>query len=798
MGNAKYESLNSLLLGEDKESGDYVLEYPDYLSAVYSFGDVLKEKQKFERQLVSCDKQKIDIGIKIDAVVESMKENREERTKLHDDAIEERKKIFEETQKRLDVIIAQETLREKDEANKIIQKRKENLEKQKAELAEREKRLCKDNDALKAELRDLKEEQNALDNYSGDNTPVADEGVLKLLVDAQNKNLFAPYQQKLMSESVDKICEKRVHSINDLIIKEKEFAQSDMVKAIRKGKVTSKVIAEFSNVIAVVCSVAMLLCALLTLILPLDSTLCLCLSLVDLGLSGVLCGGVLMAIVEQLGKRFWFDDELSKEERSLLIFCFVAGVIGGFFIWKNVLFGKVYSWFVLYYLLASGAAALTVRRFLRLDVCTKQLSKLEFLKNRARKHIFNDAVGKKNGRYDLLIYCYINHDAVVEYLSIKFKKKKTLANTSRIELNQNIVKHNLNEVAKLIPEWDRIKKLEEDMLKENERTNEELAQKIEKIESRRGNTDNVDFEDEISQNVLDKLAELDEEFAKLSKNKLALESECNKIEDEYESAKENLTKASSDYEAVKKTIVAWTDSPLPTETDFRLCDTFCLEVGEQIGLIHHNLKPTMISYNLTKEHENPISPIIGIISSCIKGLMKINPKNMIQFSIIDPVSDPDILLSDKNLNKTSENGIIHGTYSLRGCEIRLLDSRESFSVFMNSLARRITDLKRFLNEKADCIPHDTPKNYDLANRLLRSDTSPFTYQIMIFVVPRSADVTDFMPPHSVTEIMRAKMDIYKTGIFPIFFVNNGNIHKDWKDILSLIDKHNIYRIGSKK
>lgn len=792
------ETSDLIFPDKDGKAGEYVLEYPDYLSAVYSFADVLKEKHRTEGEIDNLEKRKNDTEKDINSTSESMKDNREKRTLRHDNAIEERKQIFKKTQERLDVKIAQETLSAKDEANKIIRKRKEALEKKKSELLEKERKLIEDNDIRKSEIRDLEREQDALDNYTGENIPIENEEVLELLASARQKKLFASYQQKLMDEPVDKICKNRVRNIEDLIHKERKFAESDIVKSIKKGKVTSKVIAKFSNAVAAACLAVTLLCALLSLILPLNSIPSLCLSIVDLGLSGAFAGGVLMAIVEHIGKRYWFDDELSNEDRSLLILCFVVGVIGGFFLWKFVLFGKAQLWFILYYLLASITAALVVRRFLRLDICTKQLSKLEFLKNRARKNIFKNAVGKKKGWYDLLIYCYINHNAVVGYLSMDFRDRKILANTNRQELDRNIVTVNKQEAEKLKLEWENIRELEKEMNEENKITEDELAEKIKKIESQRRDIIDVDFESELSQKVLDDLNSLDNEFADLRKIKLSLQSDYDEIVEKYNTAKKQLIEISSDYKVIVEAIREWNKSPLPIETDFKLCDTFCLELGNKIGLIKHNLEPTLIKYVVSKEHSDPITPIIRIVTSCIKGLMKINPKNMIQFSIIDPVSDPRILISDKEINEISQARIIRGTYSLNGCEIRLLDSYESFRVFMNSLSRRISDLRFFLKEKADYIPDDAPKNYDLANRLLRSDDSPYTYQIMIFIVPRSADVTDFPPPGSVRQIIREKIDIYKTGIFPIFLAEDGNIHNDWKDIISLINTDNIYRIGSKK
>ena len=70
------------------------------------------------------------------------------------------------------------------------------------------------------------------------------------------------------------------------------------------------------------------------------------------------------------------------------------------------------------------------------------------------------------------------------------------------------------------------------------------------------------------------------------------------------------------------------------------------------------------------------------------------------------------------------------------------------------------------------------------------------YQVMMFVVPRADDVTDFEPPKEIVKSI--EKDYYiNMGLMPIFFVDNNSVHEKWRDIVKKCPADCVVNQGKK-
>ena len=123
------DSLNPLITSNDDpdDEGRIIsnMTYSDYLSAVYSYEEKAGKKAGYDRKIIPLKRKRDTKRLKLKALEASAQSNRDERQKIHDDAISEQKDKWQKVQDRLDVQIAQEIGRAKQQAEAEVNKRKE-------------------------------------------------------------------------------------------------------------------------------------------------------------------------------------------------------------------------------------------------------------------------------------------------------------------------------------------------------------------------------------------------------------------------------------------------------------------------------------------------------------------------------------------------------------------------------------------------------------------------------------------------------------------------------------------------
>ena len=58
------------------------------------------------------------------------------------------------------------------------------------------------------------------------------------------------------------------------------------------------------------------------------------------------------------------------------------------------------------------------------------------------------------------------------------------------------------------------------------------------------------------------------------------------------------------------------------------------------------------------------------------------------------------------------------------------------------------------------------------------------YQIMMFIVPRDFDRTNFEPPAEVVKSIENGTYL-NMGLLPVFFADNNSIHKKWRKVVEM-------------
>ncbi len=781
--NGSVEQLNPSLMGEAAEvENDEIISnmtYSDYLSAVYSYEEKARKKALFDKKMPVLKKVLDEKNAVSEKLKERAESNRKERAGVYDTAINEQKEKWLKTQARLDVKISQEVGRAKQHAEADISKRSGEYDKSVREYQDKMKYLNDEISRLDSEYEDLLEKQEKLDDYSGDSFPVADESVLKLLQSAKSRRWITPYHRELLRKNVDEICSKRIHSFEELESRELEFANSDMVEMVREGEVTDVVIGEFARISAVVFAVVAALFSIAAFVNP-------SLSFFSFVQAAVSCFGVgygVMKIGDLLGQKYIFDeDEITPEERSVLIAAFFLGGIGGFFLWKQFVFDSRNIFAFLYTLLSAAGAGMLLRKILLSDFSAKLLKKLPFLKDRARYYVFKDSVKSENGKYNLQIYCYLNHSEVLQYLSIKYKDQISADLENKIELNRNIFNKDREEL-------DELSEVKKELAIKEQKLNTfikyrkiRLQDEIKQIEAKRAKPEEVDFASKLPQKVLEDIERLDSEYEEIQSRIRNAEVEAKEAREKFNGINRKYRKISDEYSLIVSALRYWYKTPTPAATDYRLLDSLCFESNKQLSIIHHKLKPFAFRYTVRHKESSPSKSLKSTIFRYIRGLIKINPCRMLQINIVDPVSDPSVLLDDPLFKRISSMGIINGVSSLNDFEIRLFSNQRNYNTFRTVFRNQCGELQKLLSRNSDIVSE--PYSVELANRIKGDEKEPFMYQIMMFIVPRAFDQTDFEPPAEIVKSIENGTYL-NMGLLPVFFADNDSIHEKWKDIVEM-------------
>lgn len=165
---------------------------------------------------------------------------------------------------------------------------------------------------------------------------------------------------------------------------------------------------------------------------------------------------------------------------------------------------------------------------------------------------------------------------------------------------------------------------------------------------------------------------------------------------------------------------------------------------------------------------------------------------MLQINIIDPVSDPKILLNDERFKRLSPMGVINGVHSINDFEIRLFSGERAYNTFKTIFKNQCIEIQKLLSQNHDFIKPFESYSLDLANRIKDNENEPFMYQIMMFIVPRAFDHIGFEPPIEVVRSIENGTYL-NMGLLPIFFVDDDSIHDNWKKVIELCSGECIVR-----
>ena len=755
------------------------MTYRDYLSAVYGYEDKAFLKAQCEKKLLPLEHSRDSKKNELNTLEKLAKDNRTKRCKLHDDAIEDQKELWQKTQDKLDVLISQEVLRAKNQAKVEINKRKNEILEEHNKFKSKVDDLKSDIQRLDNEYAEIKIYRNKVNDASIEIPPVEDESVLELLQEAKDKHWLTAYHKELLQRDADDVCLNRVESFEDLTELEQDFASSQMVEDIRRGKVTHEVILEFARRAAIITGI---LLAVLGAIGAANPSLVFFVFFEVIS-SCLFIGGMTLDIAARmLKKKFPAKRDRSKIKIAAVSSGFLAGAFG-FPLWALVFsFEGIVPFF--YTLVSSAASGFFIRQLLLGKLAAKVLVTLPFLQNRARYYVFKNNLKTKNGKYNLQIYCYLNRNLVSNYLILKHRDDVNADIERRLNDNRIKRKKDKSTLSGLAPwEKDLINKRNEFNDYAKQRT-VRLQKDIKNIKSRKGDTAAVDFESKLPQNVSSELIQLDAEYEDIQVQIENMSLSVKRAEEHLNAARKQYDKAVEACSITEEALRYWYKTPTPLATGYRLMDAICLESKTQLSIIHHNLQPFVFRYVVSHKDINPSDTVRLMIFKYIRGLIKINPCRMLQINIIDPVSDPRILLSDERFKRLSPMGVINGVHSINDFEIRLFSGERAYNTFKTIFKNQCIEIQKLLSQNQDYIDPNVSYSLDLANRIKHDENEPFMYQIMMFIVPRAFDHTSFEPPIEVVRSMENGTYL-KMGLLPIFFVDDDSIHNNWKKTIEL-------------
>ena len=777
-------------VNDTEDDGDIIsnMTYSDYLSAVYSYEDKANKKANYDRKIIPLKHIRDTRRLELKALESAAENNRAERKKIHDDAVNEQKDKWQKIQDRLDVQISQEVGRAKQQAEAEVNKKKQEYLDEVGAFNDKVNYLKSDIFRLDNERKEIEIYRNKYDDYSIDFSPVADESVLELLKTARDKHWLTPYHKELLKANADKICEKRIQTFEELEEREREFAASKMVEDIRKGEVTRQVIEEFSKRVGAASGI---LFALLGIVAHANPTL-LFFAYIQAFMSCVFLGGMSFDIGRRTASKKFPKKKQKKQVAFISTLSFLLGNALGFWIWAVLFFGNQSIFSLVYTLLSAVGVGIVFRQIILARFTEKYLKKIPFLKDRARYYVFKNSSKAENGKYNLQIYCYLNHNLVLHYLSIKHKDEINEDIETKLENNRNLHKKDRAELAKMAAQKKEILAKRQQFKEFVKQRKAQLIKEIRAIESRRGSMDTVDFESKLPQNVLFEIIRLDAEYGDLQvqidNTALALK----RAEEHYNSVRRKYENVSREYTLIEEALRYWYKTPTPSATDYSLLDALCFESKNHLSIIHHNLQPFAFRYTVRKRDKNPSESLKVTIFRYIRGLVKINPCRMLQINIVDPVSDPKILLEDERFSRFSSMGMISGVYSMNDFEIRLFSNERAYNTFRSVFKTQCVEIQKVLSRNSHMIPLGEPYSLELANRIRNDENEPFMYQIMMFIVPRESDKTDFQPPAEIVKSIENGTYL-NMGILPVFFVDDDSIHRKWRRVVEMCSEQCIVR-----
>lgn len=763
------------------------MTYDDYLGSVYTYEETSAEAAKARVEAEKAGKLRKSAEEELSELQQKYDDLDKECTKIIDEEIDRRKKAWKKTSDRFDFLISNQKAAAEQTARADIQKMKD---KHTSELKKIRSEINDYSDQIKnldEEHVRLKAERAKYSHFSGKKIQLRSEESARFLQRAKNKKLLTQYQSEMIDQDV-KTCESWLSGFDSLETAESDFDNSDFYRELREAKISEPIFTRTANICTVFFAlIGAIFSVAAVLFVPNAVTI-----FFHTAITMLAFGGLFSSVTHVLRKRFAAVRSLPLRERPMLITVFTIGCIPGFFIGEFVLAPSRSAAALFFSIVFCAVCALLFRRLLLTKLSKKLLSRIPYLQDKARKEIFQKYEQVDNGKYNFMMYCYLNHSAVSLYLSIHFAESEHNRITESISVNRTKHSYYEKELAASKKRFRELSNGNAAAVYEQERL-KALAEQIAAMESKRPKK--PDFELEAKTACAEKTepleAEKNEIKTKIEKSQKRLEP----LNADYTKKSERAAALKTQKKRTAAALRQWKRTPLPSATKYTLLDTLCFEEKSRISIIRHDLKPSVFRYEIKDGTPNKDEAVAAAVYRYVKGLCKINPRRLIQVNIFDYVTDPNVYINTKAFTGLSKKSVIRGIYSMKDFEIRLFTDADGYKTFKNFFRLQISSMRTIFRENSDSVPQGTQRDIALANRLSGKSSGLFLYQVCIFIVPRENAAAAFAPPKSFIELIR-KEDPIRVGLLPVFFTDNSSISPQWLEITDEFNSSdNVYVIS---
>ncbi|MBQ1389908.1 MAG: hypothetical protein IIY78_09835 [Clostridia bacterium] len=761
------------------------LTYNDYLSAVYSYEDASKASfdaaarlQKIKSEYETIRDEKIDLERKIRDIDNEI-------TMQINAKIGTIKSVWKKSQERFDVKLEQQKAMAIQKAQNDAADFEEKLNDDYTHAVKREKQL-------KRELVDLSDEYSELERASKSTsnltvTPVAPDNqeAYDFLVYAKDKKLLTQYQNQMLDQDVNAVCDTWVHDFDELREYQHEFVNSEFYEKLKKGSLTTRIQNEIAATVAIVTAAVMFIISLLMcapVIRASDPQSVSALFKVACGYNIILSSigfteiGVLVSqFVTKYNKRHKDDDGIYilkfANRLSPLWFRLIFGVFGfgiGCFVFRTLTPVQIaVSAFV------CALMWLFVKRFGKSDGAHKFYSRFNVFRDRARADIFAEYEMLESGKYNFMVYCYLKYEDIQLYLSIQESQKKIKNVQKAITSNREKYKR----ASSQHEQAQSIVKSKQGFGKQIEKYRSDrkaqLKQELDRLEAKR--PPEPDYEKEAKAALGQALQQKYAEKEKYEKKLTSVQAKFDSAEAALKEEELRSIAPTAQLERINDALRSWKQTPLPEATRFRIVDSMCLETHDNISILHHDSEPYVIRYKSSGVTKNAESMTM-LIFHYVHGLCKINPRRLLQINIFDYISDPNEYHENRSFRRLKADGFLEAVQTMNQFELRLFRSPERSRIFFDvfkSQCRRISAAAEKYSDRRD---ESDDIDIAFANKWT-TKRNRFTYQVCIFIVPRESD-KNFSPPVAIVELIRSG-EYKQKGVLPVFFADESSISPKW-------------------
>jgi len=753
--------------------------YQQYRDAAYRYNSASEKMRKEKQELEEANESLCKKREELEQIEVKITDNRTQRT----DLLERETKIFKqqwEVKKvETDKAVDDEIRKINEEAGLRLDKQNEDYNKKKAGIDKIVRPYYNRVEIFKTEVQELSRKESNLGDFTKE-VPIGNKKVQDFLNRSRKKRFLSRKQDELLRKPCDVIIEKNrnFRVFDDVINAEKELAASDWYKRLEKGDVTERVRMKA----AVVVSGAIIFLFFLFLMVFFLAGLHGAVKNVQVIMMMLAMGGFTSNIVNFVVIRMFFSDKTDYWKNIAKLVSVIAGMILGMVLWMVFYNSSESIGFTLFVLSMVGTFFLCRKSFVTYVKLTT-LGRIGLLRELARKEIFRELLPDSDNKHFLQMYCYYNHNAVIDYIAMNYRDNIHREIQEKLEVANNCLTVAKRELLKYNKELKQLIRLRAENKEKKAAIEMDRVNAVDEAEKKRL-TEMPDFLEQLPENVLSEIKSLDEEYDKLCTKRENIEADC-LAKDDFVLKKRKLSIDSQNRVKEMQTVLfGWDSSPEPHESEYCFSDILCFESTDNISIIKHNLEPFIFWYQAKSSNSSPASSLNKVLCRCIKGLKKINPQALMQINIIDSVSDRKDVTEYREYSKLSADGIITYIKTTDQYELRLIDNKDSSKMLRALFISQCYDIRDFFNKHKDMIDDDTEKSLAGANQLRNDENEPFVYQVMMYVVPREYDDDVIEPPKEIVQAMKDDTCV-SMGVIPFFFVDQDSVHEKWREAVEL-------------